>query len=263
MFGRSKIKHSETIPEFRLVCLAMLVAAAVFLHVQQADAASILQFRVISAVPMDNKLIALTFDDGPHPIYTRQILDALDAYGAKATFFMVGEEMEKNPEVVKDVLRRGHVIANHTYSHPRDLRQLPEKDALADIEKCGRTIEKMTGARPTLFRPPLGRINNAILNNAEKNGYKVVLWTVSADHHEAMTPELMANRALKKSRPGAIVLIHDGFSSIRWKDVAATSLILEDLSKKGYHFVTIPELLKHKRENEIYNHFMTLFYIFS
>jgi peptidoglycan-N-acetylglucosamine deacetylase len=263
MFGRSKKKLCKPVSAFRLFCASALFVAAGLFLARPLSAASILEFRVISAVPMDNKLVALTFDDGPHPIYTRQVLDALDAYGAKATFFMVGAEMEKYPEVVKEVLKRGHSIGNHTLTHPHDLRDLPEKEAVLEIEMCGRTIEKMTGTRPTLFRPPRGRINTAILNAAEKNGYKVIYWTVSADHHEATTPELMAKRAINKTRPGAIILIHDGFSSIHWKDVAATSLILEDLSKKGYRFVTIPELLKYKRGSEIYNHFMTLFYIFS
>ncbi|MFA6451522.1 MAG: polysaccharide deacetylase family protein [bacterium] len=247
----------------RALSLAAFVIVAIALFASVAKAAPITPINAIRAVPIDDKLVAMTFDDGPHPIYTRQILAALDAYGAKATFFMVGAEMEKYPDVVKEVLKRGHAIENHTYSHPRDMRLIPEKDALLEIEKNSRLIEKMTGARPTLFRPPRGMINSALFNAAVKSGYSVVLWTVSADHHEAVTPEMMAARVLRRTHPGAIILAHDGVTHSRWKDVAATSILLETLTKKGYKFVTMPELLKHKRKNDIYNHFMTLFYIFS
>ena len=199
---------------------------------------------VVHTVPTSEKVIALTFDDGPHPVYTRQILDILYKYHVKATFFMIGRLMERYPDIVQDVLRRGHVIANHTYTHPGNIELDTSAQVIRELEQCEQVIERMTGKRAYYFRPPRGLIDSTVFSIAQDEGYQTILWTVSADHHDAPTPELMAERVLKLSRPGGIILAHDGSFPTRWKDVAATPLIIERLRKQGYRFVTIPELLK-------------------
>jgi peptidoglycan/xylan/chitin deacetylase (PgdA/CDA1 family) len=212
---------------------------------------------IVRSVATKERIVALTYDDGPHPVFTPEILGILDRYGVKATFFMIGSEMEQYPDIVKEVIARGHAIGNHTYTHPQAappkrlrLRRLGniEVDTAAqvfrEIEECERVIERMTGMRTHIFRPPLGLVDRTVSRIVDEQGYRTILWTVSADHHDAPTPQLMAQRVLKRIRPGAIILAHDGSLGIRWKDVAATPIIIQSLLKRGYRFVTVPELLR-------------------
>ncbi len=101
----------------------------------------------------------------------------------------------------------------------------------------------MTGKRAHLFRPPRGMFDGSVISIAGEEGYKTILWSICADHHDAPTPEMMAQRVLKHVGPGSIILAHDGSFNSRWKDVVATGLIIEGLKKRGYKFATVPELL--------------------
>lgn len=198
---------------------------------------------VISSVPMKKKWVAITFDDGPHPVFTPQILNVLNKYHVKATFFMIGQRMEEYPEVVREVIAQGHIIGNHTYTHPRNIDADTRGQVARELERCERVIEHLAGKRAYLFRPPRGLIDGTVFTIAEEQGYRTVLWSVCADHHDAPTPQMMADRVVKLIRPGGIILVHDGRVQSRWKDVLATSLIIEALQKRGYRFVTIPQLL--------------------
>lgn len=197
-------------------------------------------------VPVAQKTVALTFDDGPSPQFTPQILQILDAYGVKATFFVVGSQARLYPSLVREIAERGHVIGNHTFTHPSDIRELSEAQLLAELFLASRAVEQAAGIRPRLFRPPKGKISSRELWLVESHGYQVVLWSVSADHREAKTPQQMAARVIRMVRPGAIILMHDGPLPIRWKDAAALPLIIEELRSLGYRFVTVPELLQEK-----------------
>ncbi len=223
-----------------------LIAAVVVLLARPPSAPALWRSSVIYGAPTKEKIAALTFDDGPNAVFTPELLDVLDKYHVKATFFMIGREMEKRPDIVREVLRRGHVIGNHTYTHPHNIELDTETQVIRELDTCETTIEKITGRRSHLFRPPRGLIDSTVFMVAEEEGYPTILWTVSADHHDAPTPRAMADRVLKHMRPGGIVLAHDGTFCTRWKDVAATPLIIEGLRKRGYRFVTIPELLKER-----------------
>lgn len=193
------------------------------------------------------KLIALTFDDGPHPIYTPQVLGILRRYKIKATFFLIGERVGRYPEVARQIVAEGHEVGNHTYSHPNGLPKKSLEAIKQEIEICSATIEQVTGIRPQLFRPPRGFLNYRMLTIAQLEGYTTVFWTVSADQKNAPTPEAMAERVLRLAHPGAIILMHDGRINSRWKDVKALPLIIKGLKKQGYKFVTVSELLKLSR----------------
>lgn len=224
---------------FELVLVALLVVSSAHKEVRTQS----WRGEVIYRVPTKEKVCALTYDDGPHPKYTPEILAILKKYDVKATFFMIGRDMEKYPDVVKAVLKQGNVIANHTYTHPRNIEASTQAQVIKELEKCEDVIESITGKRAHLFRPPRGLIDGQVFTIAEEEGYRTVLWTVCADHHDAPTPELMAKRVTEHIRPGAVILAHDGSFPSRWKDVAATPLIIEGLKKKGYRFVTVPELI--------------------
>jgi peptidoglycan-N-acetylglucosamine deacetylase len=233
----------------RIVLESILVVAAVVilalrLMPERAVAGMSWRHDVVYRVPTQEKVVALTFDDGPDPRFTPKILDILDKYYIKATFFMVGKQMDAYPDIVRDAFRRGHAIGNHTYTHPHDIELDTAAQTRNELERCERVIERLTGKRAHLFRPPRGMIDGSVFAAAEKEGYTTVLWTVCADHHDAPTPEKMAARVLAHSGPGAIVLAHDGTFCSRWMDVAATPMIIEELQARGYRFVTVPELLR-------------------
>jgi len=223
--------------------LALLIAVIV-LAVRLRAVSSPRHEGVVTCVSTRQKVVALTFDDGPHPTFTPEILAALDKYGVKATFFMIGRRMEQYPQLVRQVLARGHAIGNHTYTHPHNIEADTPAQIIRELDMCEQVIERMTGRRASLFRPPLGLVNGTVAAIAQDEGYRTILWTVSADHHDAPTPKAMAERVLRRVRPGAIILAHDGTFRTRWKDAAAVPLIIQALRRQGYAFVTVPELLK-------------------
>jgi peptidoglycan/xylan/chitin deacetylase (PgdA/CDA1 family) len=199
--------------------------------------------RLVTSVPTREKIVALTIDDGPHPRFTPEILKILDRYHAKATFFMIGERMARYPALVREVRARGHIIGNHTFTHPVDLRRCSESQVVQELGRCQTEIRGLTGERASLFRPPRGRIGAAAFAIAEDQGYRVIGWTMSADNRLARTPEAMAERVLKHVSPGMIILLHDGTTPSRAKDVRAAELIVRGLRQHGYRLVTVPELL--------------------
>jgi peptidoglycan/xylan/chitin deacetylase (PgdA/CDA1 family) len=202
---------------------------------------------IIYSVETRQKMVALTFDDGPHPVYTGQILDILRKYHAKATFFMVGVSMKTYPFLVEQVIAAGHSIGNHTYSHPRNLAVCSKPKIEKEIQDCQKVIRKLTGESVLIFRPPRGRLNRKVVQIAKKNGYQIVLWSICGDRR-TYNPQRMARRVIQNIHSGDIILLHDGTFDSRWKDVEATGFIVKALTKKGYRFVTVPELLKLTKE---------------
>lgn len=220
-----------------------LVAAVILLLRRNSASVWLWRDSVVHGVPTKEKIVALTFDDGPDPRFTLKILDLLDQYQVKATFFMIGKRMEKYPDIVRQVVLRGHAIGNHTYTHPHDIEKDNQVQIVRELDRCEAVIEQLTGTRTHLFRPPRGLVDGSVYMIANEAGYRTILWTVCADHHDAPTPRLMARRVLRLIRPGGIILAHDGKYGTRWKDVAATPLIIESLRRRGYQFVTLLDLL--------------------
>lgn len=201
---------------------------------------------VVHYVITRQPVIALTFDDGPHPVFTPKVLDILKRYRVPATFFMVGVEMENHPDLVNRVLREGHVIANHTYSHRR-LYKLRWGELSQEVSKTEGLIRRFTRQSSRLLRPPWGMYSQQVCRFARQKGYHIVLWTVCAEHHDTPTPQAMAQRVLEKARPGGVILAHDGSTgekTDRLRTVQSLPFIIEGLQKKGYRFVTVPDLMK-------------------
>ena len=221
-----------------------LIAAIVALLFRKPITSPLWRSSVVHFVPSKEKAVALTFDDGPDPRFTEPVLRILSKYHAKATFFMIGARMTKYPDLVHDVLAGGNAVGNHTYSHPSNLEHLNAVEIVRELDRCESVIDKMTGKPTYLFRPPRGLVDGLVYAIAEEAGYQTILWTVCADHHDAPTPESMCRRVERQVRPGAIILAHDGRYSIRWKDVQATAMIVESLTRNGYRFLTVPELLE-------------------
>ena len=160
--------------------------------------------------PKDARGVALTFDDGPDPVWTPRVLDLLDASSSKATFFLIGRKAEVHADVVREIIRRGHAIGVHSYEHDRLFSLRTERRVRADLERALATLEKITGKRPALFRPPIGHTNPTIARVADALDLVVVGWSVSGrDGTARARPDAVLARVRTGMQDGAIVLLHD------------------------------------------------------
>ncbi|WP_437438786.1 polysaccharide deacetylase family protein [Bacillus rhizoplanae] len=196
-------------------------------------------------VPTNEKIMAITFDDGPDPTYTPQILEILRQYNAEATFFMIGFRIQRNPYLIEQVLKEGHEIGNHTMNHLY-ARSAAGQKLENDILDGKRYLQKWVD-KPLLFRPPGGYINESVFKTATEAGYQIVLWSWHQDPRDWSNPgkDKIVNHVLKNAKSGDIVLLHDGGSD-RSQTVEALEEILPALQKQGYRFVKVSELLKYK-----------------
>jgi peptidoglycan/xylan/chitin deacetylase (PgdA/CDA1 family) len=187
------------------------------------------------------KVIALTFDDGPWPETTGQVLDILKANNIKGTFFVVGQNLKNYPELGKQIVAQGHVIANHTWHHWYHF--FNQQAAAFEIDRTTDLIYQVTGAKTTLFRPPGGMLYNGLAAYAKGQKYTVVMWSADSIDYKLPTVPRLINNVIKDSKPGGIVLMHDGGGN-RSRTVEALPEIISNFKKQGYGFVTIPELLE-------------------
>ncbi|WP_433513502.1 polysaccharide deacetylase family protein [Nonomuraea sp. CA-143628] len=179
------------------------------------------------------KCVALTFDDGPSP-YTPRLLQYLARYRARATFFVVGQNVVARPGVVRDVVRAGHEVGNHSWSH-RDLTRLSAREVRADLARTDQAIRKATGVTPTLVRPPYGAFDRVV---RRQSPHPLVLWSVDTLDWLYRNSGHVTRAAVGPTRPGSIILFHD----IRPTTVAAIPQVLKRLAKRGFHFVTVSEM---------------------
>ena len=191
----------------------------------------------------DEKLIALTFDDGPHKKYTSEILDILDEYSIKATFFVVGVCAEKYPEIIAREIASGHEIGNHTYSHLH-LRNANISEIAGEIDKTEQLLMENNGYSTTLFRPPEGVCNDTVRAVAKNMNYSLVLWTVDTRDWVPSSCESIVNSVLSSVDGGEIILMHD-YVVGKSNTPDALRIIIPKLIEEGYRFVTVSELLKY------------------
>lgn len=187
--------------------------------------------------PWTPRRVAFTFDDGPHGAYTGRLLDALRRAGAKATFFVVGGPAERRPDLVREILRRGSEVANHTYSHP-NLTKISRAELDDEIQRAQRVIEGAGGGRAMFFRPPGGQFNDSVRAAARACGHRMVLWTVLPKDHEHPSADVIRRRILSEVTDGGVVLLHSGVE----ETLRALPGILEELTARGYRFVTVGDL---------------------
>ena len=215
--------------------------------------------QIVWRVRTSRKVVALTLDDGPNPKYTPVALKIAREHGAKLTFFVLGREVEQHPELVRVAVSEGHAIANHGWDHTL-LTERPERGsrkapagggtlseiAREQIRSCEEAVAKACQVRTDVFRPPKGVWDSETSLAAESLGYRMALWTITLEHRSASSPQEMADRVISRITPGMIILAHDGEPKPpidRRKTMAALPLLIDGLRKKGYEFVTVPELL--------------------
>lgn len=194
--------------------------------------------------------IALTFDDGPHPVYTPFVLDMLRAYGVKATFFVVGSQAELYPELIQRIHREGHAIGLHGYKHHPHWTKTPWS-IKREAEHTAQLIERLTGVRPVLYRPPWGLFN--LLDYIVLRNFRLVLWSCIVGDWRKQEPERMWQRLQRRIRPGSIIVLHDSdftFGAERGAPlVMLDSLhkLLQASSKQTYRWARVDEMEKKKR----------------
>lgn len=191
--------------------------------------------------PRDKKVIALTFDDGPHPKETDKVLDVLKKYDVKATFFIAGKHANWYPKPLIRASEEGHEIGNHTFNHP-DISNLSNEQIQEEISKCEDILVKLTGKKPTLFRPPYGSYRKeALAKIAKQNNYKIVLWTtIDARDWQNPPASKIADTIMNNAKNGDIVLLHDYATN---NTVEALDILIPNMISKGFEFVTVSELI--------------------
>lgn len=186
------------------------------------------------------KVVALTFDDGPDPNSTEKILKILQENKIKGTFFILGKSLQNYPEIAKKIINEGHAIGNHSWSHPYS--QVTETIARQEIENTGNLLYKLTGAKTYLFRPPGGILTNGLADYAKKNKHGVVMWSADSRDWYA-SEEVVIDNVLKQAKSGGVILMHDGGGD-RTQTIKALPKIITELKKRGYKFTTVSELLE-------------------
>ncbi len=183
------------------------------------------------------KEVALTFDDAPSP-FTKEVLKILDNYGVSATFFLVGSQVEKSPEVAHQIVAAGHEIGNHSFSHCWSSDDSVET-LVEDIKRAEEAIYRATGQVPLYFRPPGGMVNDKVKEACGQTGYGILLWWVDS-RDWLLTEEEILEKVKKEVKDGAIILFHNLATTVE-----VLPQVIEDLRREGYKFVTISQLLRY------------------
>jgi len=188
--------------------------------------------------------VAMTFDDGPHPENTPRILDALDAYGARATFFLQGDAADRHPQIVREIARRGHEIGNHGYSH-QDARAVASNVYVADVMRAQAAIEDILGqAMRRMFRPPFGNVTAASMLALLRLRFQFVFWSLdSRDSFIEHAPALVEHVGKQRIEPGCIMLLHEDYPHT----VRALAELIGIVKQRGMALVTVKDLLSRVR----------------
>ncbi|MDQ2857390.1 MAG: polysaccharide deacetylase family protein [Candidatus Eremiobacteraeota bacterium] len=244
--------------KLRLPLLTLLVAFVAYFgyEIVEAPANQLFGKTIVQGAPSERE-VALTFDDGPNPPYTDRILDVLRDERVSATFFVVGRAAAAYPATLRRIVREGHAVGNHTWDHPHLIVESPAA-VRSQLLRTDAVIAKITGVHTHLMRPPFGARDFAVIGEAHKLGYRVVMWSVPLPNDwEQPGDATIARRVIDNVVEGSIIVLHDGNRGMlcardrrltardcdRGQDVAATREIVRALRARGYRFVTIPDLV--------------------
>ena len=212
-----------------------------FLVWASADIGSNVYLKTVCRGNTEEKSVAITFDDGPHEYMTPRVLDVLKKYDVKATFFLIGKNVEKNHTLVKRIVSEGHLVGNHTYLHKGYFPMSGSAAVKQELESCNNIIESVTGKKTKLFRPPFGVTNPIIGRVAKSMGFSSVGWSIrSLDTLRGRSRKSVCDKVLQKLHNGAIILLHDrcgGADELLDK-------LLPSIIEKGYKFITVDKILQ-------------------
>ena len=201
--------------------------------------------RTFTRAPRGSRQIALTYDDGPNHTHTLRLLDVLAKHSVRATFFLIGRYVHQRPDIAREIARAGHVIGNHTFTHPL----LTFKGALEtrkELMDCRTALHDAIGEHSTLFRPPFGGRRPATLRIARELALQPILWNVTGYDWNAPPATVIEQKVIKQIHGGDVILLHDGghkaMGADRSQTVLATDRLITRYTAEGYEFVTIPEM---------------------
>lgn len=221
------------------ICLAVAVAG-----VTQSKLMD--EAKVVKKVPTTHKVVALTFDDGPHYKTTPQLLAILKEKQVKVTLFVLGEHAAQHPEILAQAVADGHEIGTHAYSH-RLLNKLPREQVTEELDKAEKAIASVA-PKPLLFRPPGGAVNDNVLAVALNKGYTTVLWSVDPRDWSQPSVAQVVTTVMHDVKPGSIVLLHDGQYPLPTPEAIVS--IIDQLRAEGYTIVTVGELLQYYEDRK-------------
>ena len=203
--------------------------------------------RTFSGLPHGARQLALTYDDGPNEPHTLRLLEVLAKEDVHATFFLVGRYVQQQPAVVREIAKAGHVVGNHTFTHPL-LTFKSAAEIRQQLSDCRSAIEDAVGASSNLFRPPFGGRRPAVLRIARELGLETVMWNVTGFDWNAPPSTVIEQKVAKQIRGGDVILLHDGghkeMGADRSQTVLATDRLITRHKSEGYEFVTIPQMMK-------------------
>jgi peptidoglycan-N-acetylglucosamine deacetylase len=193
-----------------------------------------------------SRQLALTYDDGPSDPYTLRLLDVLARHGVQATFFLIGRYVRQRPEIVREIIQAGHVIGNHTFTHPL-LTFKSESEIRQELTQCSSALQDAVGEHSNLFRPPFGGRRPAVLHVARDLGLEPIMWNVTGYDWNAPPAAVIEKKIASQIRGGDVVLLHDGghkdLGADRSQTITATDHLIAHYKKEGYEFATIPQMM--------------------
>jgi len=205
--------------------------------------------RTFTGLPRGTKQLALTFDDGPNDPHTLRLLEVLAKHAVHATFFSVGRYVQQRPDIIREIIKAGHAVGNHTFTHPV-LTFKSATEVRKELSSCHAALQDAIGEHSNLFRPPFGGRRPAVLRIARELGLKPVMWNVTGYDWSAPPAVVIVQKVTKQIRGGNVILLHDGghkqMGADRSQTVLATDHLITKYKSEGYEFTTIPEMMEEK-----------------
>jgi peptidoglycan/xylan/chitin deacetylase (PgdA/CDA1 family) len=203
--------------------------------------------RTFTGLSRGAKQLALTYDDGPNDPHTLRLLEVLAKHNVQATFFLIGRYVRQRPDIVRELMRAGHAMGNHTFSHPNLIFASAERTR-KELAECQQALLEATGESPRLFRPPFGGRRPGTLQLARALGLEAIMWNVSSYDWSGAQADAIVAKVSRQIRGGDVILLHDGshvrMGADRSQTVIATDQIIARYKAQGYEFVTIPEMME-------------------
>jgi peptidoglycan/xylan/chitin deacetylase (PgdA/CDA1 family) len=198
-------------------------------------------------LPRGTKQIALTYDDGPNDPHTLRLLEVFAKHGVHATFFLIGRYVQQRPDIVREIVKAGHVVGNHTFTHPLLIFK-STTEVRKELSDCRSALHDAVGEHSDLFRPPFGGRRPAVLGIVRELGFQPVMWNVTGYDWNAPPSAVIERKVVKQIRGGDVILLHDGghkqLGADRSQTVLATENLIKRYKQEGYEFVTIPKMMQ-------------------
>jgi peptidoglycan-N-acetylglucosamine deacetylase len=203
--------------------------------------------RTYTGLARGSRQLALTYDDGPNDPHTLRMLEVLARHGVQATFFLIGRYVQQRPEIVREIVQAGHIVGNHTFTHPLLIFK-SETEIRHEISECRSALQDAVGEHSTLFRPPFGGRRPAVLRVVRELGLEPIMWNVTGYDWNAPPAGVIEHKVAKQIRGGDVILLHDGghkqIGADRSQTVIATDHLIARYKSEGYEFVTIPRMMR-------------------